>query len=222
MIGFWIVAGLLTAAVVTLLAWPLMRKCDAADTGGTNLAVYRDQLDELARDRARGLIEIDQAASMETEISRRMLAAARSADTPAPRTMAARWTTAAMTIALPVGAVFVYLAVGQPGLPGEPLAERQISLDSDPGKERAQPRRALVDEGSSAADIQAVQQMTPEQQQAMIRSMVDGLAATLQAHPIDAEGWRRLAQAYWVLGDADKAKDALARAEVAESRKTVP
>jgi len=33
MIGFWIVAGLLTAAVVALLARPLMRKGNAGDLG---------------------------------------------------------------------------------------------------------------------------------------------------------------------------------------------
>ena len=79
MIGFWIVAGLLTAVVVILLARPLMRKSSGADAGGTDLAVYRDQLAELERERSRGLIEADQATSMETEISRRMLNAVRAA-----------------------------------------------------------------------------------------------------------------------------------------------
>ncbi len=43
-----------------------------------------------------------------------------------------------------------------------------------------------------------------------ISAMVEGLAARLKVEPHDGEGWRRLVRAYSVLGDADKAKAALA------------
>ena len=57
MIGFWIAAALLTAIVVTLLGWPLMRKAASTDLGGgTDLAVYRDQLAELEREAILGAI----------------------------------------------------------------------------------------------------------------------------------------------------------------------
>lgn len=45
-----------------------------------------------------------------------------------------------------------------------------------------------------------------------ISAMVAGLAARLKADPHDAAGWQRLIRAYSVLGDTDKAKDALATA----------
>jgi cytochrome c-type biogenesis protein CcmH len=44
------------------------------------------------------------------------------------------------------------------------------------------------------------------------RQMVAGLAARLKADPNDAQGWQRLIRAYTVLGEPDKAKDALATA----------
>jgi cytochrome c-type biogenesis protein CcmH len=44
------------------------------------------------------------------------------------------------------------------------------------------------------------------------RRMVAGLAARLKADPNDAAGWQRLIRAYTVLGEPDKAKDALATA----------
>ena len=48
MIGFWIGAAILTAAVVALLGRPLMRSAPAiAAEDATDLAVYRDQLDEI-------------------------------------------------------------------------------------------------------------------------------------------------------------------------------
>ena len=67
--------------------------------------------------------------------------------------------------------------------------------------------------GPSAQDIAAARSMSPEERQAMIRSMVERLAARLEQHPDDKEGWARLAHAYEVLGDTDKAQTARARAE---------
>ena len=46
--------------------------------------------------------------------------------------------------------------------------------------------------------------MSDEDRAAMIRSMVQRLAARLADNPDDLAGWRRLARAYAVLGEADK------------------
>jgi cytochrome c-type biogenesis protein CcmH len=66
--------------------------------------------------------------------------------------------------------------------------------------------------GPSAEDVQAAQSMTPEQQQEMIRGMVEGLAKRLEANPNDLEGWKRLGQSYFVLNEPVRARDAYARA----------
>ena len=71
--------------------------------------------------------------------------------------------------------------------------------------------------GPSQEDIAAAAEMTPEDRQAMIRSMVERLAARLEANPNDAEGWLRLAQSYEVLGERDKAVEARARAQTASA-----
>lgn len=55
--------------------------------------------------------------------------------------------------------------------------------------------------GPSQDQVQAAQEMSPEEQQAMIRSMVERLADKLKENPDDLAGWKRLAQAYQVLGD---------------------
>ncbi|QNT68238.1 hypothetical protein HQ394_01220 [Defluviicoccus vanus] len=57
--------------------------------------------------------------------------------------------------------------------------------------------------------------MSPEQRQAMIRSMVERLATRLQQNPDDRQGWLRLASAYDVLGETAKAAEARARAAAA-------
>lgn len=53
----------------------------------------------------------------------------------------------------------------------------------------------------------------PAGQEEMIRGMVERLAQRLKDNPDDAEGWRMLARSYEVLGQADKAKEALAKAD---------
>ena len=66
--------------------------------------------------------------------------------------------------------------------------------------------------GPTAQDMAAAQSRSPEERQAMIRSMVERLAARLEQQPDDKEGWARLAHAYDVLGESDKAQAARARA----------
>ena len=65
--------------------------------------------------------------------------------------------------------------------------------------------------GPDAADVAAAALLSAEDRAAMIRSMVEGLARRLDEDPDDAEGWARLARSYRVLGEADKARGALAR-----------
>lgn len=49
-------------------------------------------------------------------------------------------------------------------------------------------------------------------QDGMIRAMVESLATRLKRSPNDADGWRRLAHAYNVLGEPEKAREAIAHA----------
>ncbi|HAI29009.1 MAG TPA: c-type cytochrome biogenesis protein CcmI, partial [Thalassospira sp.] len=62
--------------------------------------------------------------------------------------------------------------------------------------------------GPSQADIAAAEELTPEQRQEMVMSMVNGLAERLETEPNDPDGWARLMQAYMVLGQEDDAKAA--------------
>ena len=56
--------------------------------------------------------------------------------------------------------------------------------------------------------------MTAEDRAEMIRGMVDRLAERLNADGNDLEGWLRLANARAVLGEKDKAREALKQAEL--------
>lgn len=72
--------------------------------------------------------------------------------------------------------------------------------------------------GPSREDVEAAAEMTAEERTEMIRGMVQGLADRLAEEPDDLEGWLRLARAYEVLGEAEKARDARQRAEALRNR----
>ena len=124
----WFVFALMTAAAMFAVLWPLSRR--GPDDGGSDVAVYRDQLDEIGRDRAAGLIGVAEAEAAYVEVSRRLIAAADAAETAmAGRIEPPVWRRrAAVVVAfllLPAGATALYLTIGSPQLPGERLASRE-------------------------------------------------------------------------------------------------
>jgi cytochrome c-type biogenesis protein CcmH len=60
--------------------------------------------------------------------------------------------------------------------------------------------------------LAAAADMTAQQRASMIRNMVEGLAGRLARDGSDLDGWLRLARARMVMGEPDKAKQALDRA----------
>ena len=72
----WLALALMTATAIFAVLWPLARR-EGKSRSGSDVAVYRDQLDEIDRDRAAGLIEDKEAAAARTEVSRRPSASAR-------------------------------------------------------------------------------------------------------------------------------------------------
>jgi cytochrome c-type biogenesis protein CcmH len=84
------------------------------------------------------------------------------------------------------------------------IAPGEIAPDEQPP--------AAKGSGPTQQDVAAAQSMSPDERQAMIRSMVDRLAARLEQNPNDKDGWTRLAHAYDVLGETEKAEAARTRA----------
>ncbi len=124
----WFVLALMTAAAIFAVLWPLSRR-ESALRSGSDVNVYRDQLEEIRRDHAAGLIGESEAAAAQVEVSRRLLAAAdaeAAVSQPAPDAATGRRRAVAVValVLLPVGAIALYLAVGSPMLPGQPLTSR--------------------------------------------------------------------------------------------------
>jgi cytochrome c-type biogenesis protein CcmH len=66
--------------------------------------------------------------------------------------------------------------------------------------------------GPTAEQMRAVEAMPEEERQAMIRGMVDGLAARLEQQPDDVEGWRMLGRSFAVLGETARSAEAYRQA----------
>jgi cytochrome c-type biogenesis protein CcmH len=131
----WVVLACLTAIVLLVLLRPLAgagtaeRAPEAFDA-----AVYRDQLNEIEGDRARGLIGEEEAEAARVEIARRLLAAdskARASERAKSDGARARATMIGVAITLPLLALGLYLAYGSPRLPDQPLAARLQDPASD-------------------------------------------------------------------------------------------
>src|SRR6266849_3781149 len=71
----WFILGIMTVAALCAVIWPLARG-RVLPAAGSDLAVYRDQLEEIERDRADGRIGHDEFEAARVEVSRRLLGAA--------------------------------------------------------------------------------------------------------------------------------------------------
>ncbi len=120
----WLMAAILCGATVLLLAAGSARlaRRDTAPGSEAHLAVYRDQLAEIEKDLARGVLAPAEAGQQRTEVSRRLLAAAKDGEVVAqPQNATVAWLAALL---VPVVALVLYLNFGAPRLPDMPQAER--------------------------------------------------------------------------------------------------
>lgn len=91
------------------------------------------------------------------------------------------------------------------GMVNERVALAQARL----GQGEAPAAASNVAPGPNREQVAAAQDMSPEDRAAMINQMVEGLAERLAQDGSDLQGWLRLVRAYTVLGERDKAQDAL-------------
>ena len=151
----WVILAALTAAVLSFLLYPLVGGREAVDERDAfNAAVYRDQLDEIEADRARGLIGEAEAEAARLEVARRLLAAdekGKDASDATSRNALPRAALIVVAACLPLAVLGAYLFYGSPSLPDQPLAARL----TDPAKE--------TDVGVLVARVEARLRAHPEE-----------------------------------------------------------
>src|SRR6516165_8095570 len=124
-----LVFGVMTLVATAAVLWPLaFRPRAEAARADNDVAVYRDQLEEIERDRAAGTIGEAEAQAARVEVSRRLLAAAQRNSAPpkppAPVWWRRRGVAITALVVLQIGAGSLYYVLGAPDLPGQPLASR--------------------------------------------------------------------------------------------------
>ena len=124
----WIVFAALTALVITVLVVPLYARKSAVQAGRADfdLVVYKDQLTELDRDVAAGIIGEAEAEAARNEVSRRILSARdeRPASAADAAATTPKWLWFGTIAAIPAIALGIYINVGRPELPAQPLEAR--------------------------------------------------------------------------------------------------
>jgi len=172
----WPMFALMTLAAIFAVGWPLARR-QKADRSGSDIAVYRDQLDEIDRDQAASLIGGAEAEAARVEVSRRLIAAAETAKAasavaaPGPAGRYRFVTLAAAIVLLPLGAAVTYLSLGSPNLV-------PVSMNAESGGKQ-------LPEG--------------------IEQTVAEVEKYLEANPKNGRGWELLAPVYLRLGRFDDA-----------------
>jgi cytochrome c-type biogenesis protein CcmH len=171
----WLLIAVMTGAAVLAVLWPLSRRGRDLRQA-SDVAVYKDQLEEIDRDQGFGLIAPAEADAARLEVSRRLLAAdgaARRRKAAADATPGRRKAVAAGALVLmPACALAIYLALGSPDLPGQPLASRVAQAHGGD---------------------QSIEQMFARVEQ------------HLAEHPEDGKGWEVVAPIYMRLGRYDDA-----------------
>ena len=168
---FWIIAAVLTLGASLAVLLPLSGGGRAALASAPHdLEVYRDQLAELDRDLARGLIQPSEAEQARAEIGRRILRlegeGAAGTGAAASASGALRLVSAAAVLAVPLVSWGLYSQIGSPDLPSQPLAARLTKNPAD----------SSVDELIARAE------------------------SHLAANPSDGRGWDVLAPVYLRMG----------------------
>ena len=134
---FWVVAAVLTAAVAAAILFPLSRSGkERGSFAAHDASVYRDQLAEIDRDVTSGSIEAKEAEAARAEVARRLIKAQREADVEggpiASRLSFRRPAAVLVVVIIPLIGLGGYLALGRPGMPSAPLAEREAGPGGDP------------------------------------------------------------------------------------------
>ncbi|MBT3556189.1 MAG: c-type cytochrome biogenesis protein CcmI [Rhodospirillales bacterium] len=180
----WILVGGMICIVVGALVLPSLmpRTRVSAVRDEFDLAVYKDQLNEVDRDVERGHVSADEADTVRLEIQRRILAVADDIDAESVRAATRSPLLVVMSLMIPVLSILFYMQLGSPHAPDFPYAARGDL--------------SAVTQGPSAVDVE---------------NMLAGLEERLAENPDDPEGWAMLGRSYQVLERFDQSATAFQR-----------
>ncbi|UWQ90681.1 c-type cytochrome biogenesis protein CcmI [Rhodobacteraceae bacterium M382] len=180
---FWIVITTTAIAAGFWIAWPFLRAKPGELSGVDGaLSIYRDQMKEVDRDRASGLISATEAEAATLEIERRALHVSRQNERALVASRGAPMATLGLTAVTAILGLALYAGLGAPDAPDQPLAARADDI---------------LHQKAEAGDL---------------RSSIQLLAQKAEQDPENLDAWVLLAQSYAVIGDYAKSRDAYGKA----------
>jgi cytochrome c-type biogenesis protein CcmH len=204
--AFWIVAFVMAGAVAALLLLALRRGGEEARAAEADVQVYKDQLREVDRDLARGVLTQAEAEAIRIEVSRRLLEADRQTAQEATAARApgiATGAVAALAAVAVVGGTFaLYQRLGAPGYPDLPLATRIAAAEAA--------RANRPSQATAEAEVAALERLPVEASEEYL-ALMERLRATVAERPDDIQGHRLLARNEAALGNYVAAREAQAR-----------
>ena len=189
---FWILIIVMALAVAAGLGLALLRRpaTQDQDAADYDMRVYRDQLAEIERDAARGVIPAEEAERIRNEVSRRLLAADAKRGKAGGVGNAPRWMMLAVVALTIGGAVALYWRIGAPGYGDLPLAGR---IETARELRESRPDQATAEASMpSAADTDAP---------AEYKDLMARLREAVAQRPGDEQGLRLLARNEGALGN---------------------
>lgn len=199
---FWGITALTLILCVALMIRAARGAQDVSNAPSDyDLKVYRDQLKEVERDVARGVLAEADAERVRIEVSRRILAAdAASGGGAELRDRSGPYALAGIAVAVFAGSYGLYLSLGAPGYGDLGLSHRI---------EMAETLRA--DRPSQAEAETGLPPLPVEDANAEYQALVQQLRGALAERPNDVRGLRLLAQAEARLGNFTAGHKAQAR-----------
>lgn len=190
---FWIISTALAVAVAASLIFSLLRgqRANLADTSEYDVQVYRQQLAEVERDVARGVLDADDAARARIEISRRILAADKATRQSGSSNNNGKLMIGLMALLLIGGSIGLYWHLGSPGYQDMALADRHAFAE-----EMRQTRPSQADMQKRMPPFVMPQGLNPDYVQLMTQ-----LRSTVAERPEDLHGNTLLAQNEASLGN---------------------
>lgn len=199
---FWIICAALAVLVATLFVLALLRgRIEAEHPATFDLRIYRDQLREVERDLARGVLGTEDAERTRAEVGRRVLAAnaqlenaSKGTDQPRRLTLGAAALSSAAIIA---GGLALYAAIGAPGQGDLPHAARMAAADD-----------AYENRPSQEAYLARLPSLPTPEPDEEYTALISRLRAAVAENPDDLQGQSLLATNEARLGNFDAARTA--------------
>lgn len=196
-IMFGLICTALAALAVVAVVTPLWRARADAGAVDTDMDIYRDQLSEVDRDLARGVLDEAEAERTRIEISRRLLAAdagarAQASDAPRGLSRAAAVVTALALVGSTGG---LYWSLGAPGYGDVARADR-IAIGEDRRANR--PGQLEAEAANTAPD-------TLDQFDEATQTLIRTRRAMVFEQPGNVEAWEVLSQTEAAIGQYARA-----------------